>query len=157
LLGSRFASLFFIFFIGFSLFLVLIIFVILIVELSIFGILKFFKCQSFASEPVNGAGDELLFDVLTQLIVKLEPLFNIRGDIVFVSRCDWRSEEVEEGFRGDGLLDDSGLLGVLVSLFLAFNSDSEILACLPVDLVAFRMIVDEVATITTLFSVEIRL
>jgi hypothetical protein len=46
------------------------------------------------------------------LIVKLEPLFDIGRDLVFVGRCDWRSEEVEEGFRGDGLLDDSGLLGV---------------------------------------------
>jgi hypothetical protein len=35
-------------------------------------------------------------DVLAQLIVKLEPLFDIGRDLVFVGRCDWRSEEVEE-------------------------------------------------------------
>ena len=51
----------------------------------------------------------------------------------------------------------NGELPTLVSLLFALDLNGEVLARLPVDLVTFRMIIDEVATITVLFLIEVRL
>jgi hypothetical protein len=42
------------------------------------------ELESLASEPVDGAGNELLLDVLTELVVKLELLLNVLVDLLVV-------------------------------------------------------------------------
>jgi hypothetical protein len=42
------------------------------------------KLESLASKPVNGTGNELLLDVLTELVVKLELLLNVLVDLLIV-------------------------------------------------------------------------
>ena len=69
--------------------------------------------QGLAGEPVNGAGDELLLDVLTKLVVELETLLDVGGGVVvLVLRGLGWVEEVEERLCRNRLLDDTGLLGV---------------------------------------------
>ena len=71
------------------------------------------ELQRLASEPVDGAGDELLLDVFAELVVELQLRFDLLVDLLFVIlRWRGRVEEVEEGWRGNGLLDDAGLLCV---------------------------------------------
>lgn len=69
--------------------------------------------QSLTGEPVDGAGNELLLDVLAELVVKLELGLDIVVNLLIVLRRGAGGvEEVEERRSGDGLLDDAGLLGV---------------------------------------------
>ena len=68
--------------------------------------------QSLAGEPVDRTGNELLLDILTELVVKLETLLDVGGSIVVVLRGVGWVEEVEERLCGDGLLDNAGLLSV---------------------------------------------
>lgn len=69
--------------------------------------------QSLSGEPVDGAGDQLLLDVLTELVVELEALLNVGGSIiVLLAWCVGWGEEVEEGLGGNGLLDDTRLFCV---------------------------------------------
>ena len=69
--------------------------------------------QGLAGEPVNGAGNQLLLDVLAQLVVQLQAVLDVVGGLVVVlCRGLRRREEVEERLSRDGLLDDAGLLGV---------------------------------------------
>lgn len=76
-------------------------------------LLHLLKSKGLARKPVDGTRDELLLDVLTKLVVKLEALFDVTGSIVVVLRRRLgRGEEVEEGLGGDGLLDNASLLGV---------------------------------------------
>jgi hypothetical protein len=73
------------------------------------------ELTSLAGEPVDGTGNELLLDVLTELVVELQALLEIQGVLVLlieVGRGLGGSEEVEEAFRGNSALDDTGLLGV---------------------------------------------
>lgn len=88
--------------------------VIFVVEVALeFVLIKGFERKSLAGEPVDGARDDLLLDVLTQLVVKLKLILNVGGGVVvFLGRSLRGGEEVEEGFRGHGLLDDASLLGV---------------------------------------------
>ena len=69
--------------------------------------------QSLTREPIDGAGNELLLDVLAELVVKLELGLDIVVNLLIVlGRGAGGVEEVEERRSGDGLLDDAGLLGV---------------------------------------------
>ena len=71
------------------------------------------KGEGLPGEPVNGAGNQLLLDVLTELVVELEALLDVgSGIIVLLAWCVGWGEEVEEGLGGDGLLDDTGLFCV---------------------------------------------
>ena len=42
------------------------------------------ELKSLAGEPVDGAGNELLLDVLTELVVKLELLLNVLIDLLVI-------------------------------------------------------------------------
>jgi hypothetical protein len=42
------------------------------------------ELQSLAGEPVDGAGNELLLDVLTELVVKLELLLDVLVNLLVV-------------------------------------------------------------------------
>jgi hypothetical protein len=53
--------------------------------------------QSLTSEPVDGTGNELLLDVLTELVVELELGLNVVLDLLVVlGRGAGGVEEVEE-------------------------------------------------------------
>lgn len=55
------------------------------------------KSKGLSRKPVDGTRNELLLDVLTQLVVELEALFNVTGSIVVILRRRLgRGEEVEE-------------------------------------------------------------
>lgn len=93
---------------------ILIILIILIVELGVLEVLliEFLKGEGLASEPVDGAGDKLLLDILTELVVELKTLLDIGGGgLIVISRSLRRGEEVEERLGRNGLLDNAGLLG----------------------------------------------
>lgn len=94
--------------------LVIIILIVLVLELVLIEVVHAgLELQSLAGEPVDGARDELLLDVLTQLVVKLELGLDLLVDLLII--ITWRLcrvEEVEEGWCGDGLLDNARLLGV---------------------------------------------
>jgi hypothetical protein len=55
------------------------------------------ELQRFAREPVDGAWDELLLDVLAELVVEFELGFDLLVDLLLVI-LRWRGgiEEVEE-------------------------------------------------------------
>jgi hypothetical protein len=74
--------------------------------------------KSLAGEPVDSAGDELLLDVLTELVVELEALLDVGGGIVVLLVLGRARgvEEVEERLCGNGLLDNAGLLCVCLGL-----------------------------------------
>jgi hypothetical protein len=113
LLRARFATFFLVILVRISLLFILIVLIFFIVEISVFSVfLELFKLKSLPSEPVNGARNQFLLDVFPQLVIKLQALLNVRPSIFVVCGRSWRSEEVEEGFGGDGLLDNAGLLGV---------------------------------------------
>ena len=101
---------------------ILVVFVVLISEVALLAILiEALVLESFAREPVDGAGNELFLDVFAKLIVEFQTLFNVRGSVlrlgvfivffIFFGRLGW-VEEIEEGLGRDGLLDDTGLFGV---------------------------------------------
>lgn len=75
---------------------VILILIILIFKLALIEVLQVFVLESLTSEPVDSTGNELLLDVLTQLIVKLQALLNVRRSIVIILRGLRRVEEVEE-------------------------------------------------------------
>lgn len=90
--------------------LVVVIFEVLLVEILLIHLLE---GESLSGEPVNGAGDQLLLDVLAELVVELEALLNVRGSvIVLLAGCVGWGEEVEERLGRDGLLDDTRLFCV---------------------------------------------
>lgn len=64
--------------------LLVIVFVIIILEVGLVGVIKFLKRESLSGEPIDGSWNELLFDVLTELVVELETLLNIGGDLVLI-------------------------------------------------------------------------
>ena len=115
LLRARLSTLFLIFFVRLGLFFILILVLVLIIELGVLGVLVPFVGQSLAGEPVNSTRDELFFNILTQLVIELESLFDVRGNLVIVGRCNRWCEEVEEGLSGNGLLNDASLLGIFIS------------------------------------------
>ena len=94
--------------------LILIVLVVLVLELILVEVIKtVLELQRLAGEPIDGAWDELLFDVFSKLVVKLELGFDLLVDLLFVILW-WRSrvEEVKERWRWNSLLDDAGLLRV---------------------------------------------
>lgn len=86
--------------------------IVLIFELALVEVLEVLVLEGLASEPVDGAGDELLLDVLTELVVELEALLDVGSSIVIVLGRAWGVEEVKERLCGNGLLNDAGLLCV---------------------------------------------
>lgn len=55
------------------------------------------KSKGLSRKPVDGTRNELLLDVLTQLVVEFETLFDVTGSIVIILRRRLgRREEVEE-------------------------------------------------------------
>ena len=56
----------------------------------------------------------LALGILAELVVQLQPDLDVRHGValVVIAGRGGRREEVEEGFRRDRLLDDTGLLGV---------------------------------------------
>lgn len=97
---------------------VIIILIIIIVEVASVQIVigELLKGKSLTSEPVDGTGDKLLLDILTELVVKLEALLDVGLGIliVVVAGSLGRGEEVEERLCGDCLLHDTGLLSVWI-------------------------------------------
>ncbi|KAH0294782.1 hypothetical protein KCU62_g97, partial [Aureobasidium sp. EXF-3399] len=92
----------------------LLILIVLVLEVVLIKVLEaLLELQSLTSEPVDGTGNELLLDVLTELVVELELGLNIVLNLLVVlGRGAGGVEEVEERGSGDGLLDNAGLLGV---------------------------------------------
>ena len=94
---------------------IIIILVILVVEFTIHVIAKTLELTGLAGEPIDGARDELLLDVLAELVIELEALLNVEVVLIIlikVRRGLGGREEVEEALRGNSSLDDTGLLGV---------------------------------------------
>lgn len=133
--------------------------------LSVVHVVAFFTQKSFSSEPVDGVGDQLLLDLFAQVVVELKAFLGVGSDGVLGFGDLWGRKEVEEGFRGNGDLDDTRLFGVcmelsiksdltqmpftmgrrltLVALLFAFMANSQVFAGLPLDLVALSMIVHD--------------
>lgn len=100
---------------------VIILLIILKVLLIEVFLVKLLESESLTSEPVDGTRDQLFLDVLTKLVVQLKALLNVGcGILVVLSGCLGWGEEVEEGLRWNGLLNNTSLLGVfgIVSLLL---------------------------------------
>lgn len=148
--------------------------IVFILEVALIKLIKVLVLKSLAGEPINGMRDELLLDDLSELVVQFKALLNVSGGIIIVLRGLGGVEEVEERVCGNSLLDHAGLLGVcvglakmlytvisvtptLVPLLLALNSDSQVLACFPFDLLTLSMVVDVVATVAVLLLIEVRL
>lgn len=88
---------------------------IFLIQLFVKVISQAFVLTGFASEPIDGSRDELLFDFFTKLIIKFQTLFNIGTlFIVLIEICRRFGgvEEVEKAVGWDGPLDDAGLLCV---------------------------------------------
>lgn len=79
----------------------ILILVVLIFKFALVEVFDIFILKSLAGEPVDSTGDELLFDVLTKLVVELEALLNVRGDtgslviVLVLGGLGW-VKEVEE-------------------------------------------------------------
>ena len=59
--------------------------IVLILELVLVEVVHaVLELQSLAGEPVDGAGNELLLDVLTELVVKLELLLDVLVNLLVV-------------------------------------------------------------------------
>jgi hypothetical protein len=60
-------------------------FVVFIFKISLLHvIIQLLKLKSLASEPVDSTRDELLFDVLSQLVVKLEAFLDVTCSVVVI-------------------------------------------------------------------------
>lgn len=93
---------------------IFIIFIILIIELGVLEVLliELLEGEGLASEPVDGAGNKLLLDILTELVVELKTLLDIGGGGLIVISGGLRGgEKVEERLGRNGLLDNASLLG----------------------------------------------
>lgn len=91
----------------------IIVLVIILIKVLEVILVELLESEGLAGEPIDGAGNELLLDILAELVVELETLLDVGSSIIIVlNRGLGRGEEVEEGLCGNGLLDDTGLLGV---------------------------------------------
>lgn len=91
--------------------------VILLIEVLLIKVIliHLLESEGLSSKPVDGTGNQLLLDVLTQLVVKLEALLDVgSGVIIVLGWCLGGREEVEERLGGDSLLDNAGLFCVWV-------------------------------------------
>jgi hypothetical protein len=52
--------------------------VVFVFELALVEVFDILVLESFTGEPINGVGNELLLDVFTQLVIKLQALLNVR-------------------------------------------------------------------------------
>jgi hypothetical protein len=100
-----------------AIFIFIILVIILIVKLikliGIHIVTKFFELKGLASEPVDGAGDKLLLDIFSELVVEFETLLDIRSDGIIVIRGGLRGgEEVEKGLCWYCNLDNTSLFCV---------------------------------------------
>jgi len=150
--------------------------ILIIIISTIKIIIHLLKLESLASVPVDGTGNKLLLDIFTDLVIKLETLFDIRGSIInlilITSRWRWRSKEVEEALSRDCSLNNPSLLRVyyftlaldlalsfrkltLVALLLALNTNSQVLSSLPVNLITFSVIIDEITSVSALLLVKV--
>jgi len=77
---------------------ILVVFIVFVLELALLVIkIDAFMRKCFTSEPVNSTWDQLLLDLFANLVVQLQPLFDVFSDLfLFVLRWLWRREEVEE-------------------------------------------------------------
>ena len=90
---------------------VVIVFIFEVVLVEITKVLLELQCLT--SEPIDGAGDEFLFDIFTKLVVQLKFLLELIINLfVIVDGWSGRVEEVEERRSWDALLHDAGLFGV---------------------------------------------
>lgn len=90
---------------------IVLVILIIVVEIGIVLLVQLLESEGLAGEPVDGAGNKLLLDVLTELVVELETLLNILGRLVVVVGGGLGGrEEVEEGLGWDSLLNDASLL-----------------------------------------------
>jgi hypothetical protein len=129
---------------------VLLILIVLVFEVVLIEVFEaLLELQSLTSEPVDGTGNELLLDVLTELVVELELGLNVVLDLLVVlGRGAGGVEEVEEWGSGDGLLDNAGLLGVwrrwLVSVIegLGKIANSLLLRCFLLSTLTVRSLPD---------------
>lgn len=75
--------------------------VLIIIVLKVFLVevllVHLLESEGLSGEPIDRAGNQLLLDVLTKLVVELEALLNVRGGvIVLLTWCVGWGEEVEE-------------------------------------------------------------
>lgn len=76
---------------------VIIILIFVLIELVLIEVLKLLERQSLTGEPIDGAGNQLLLDVLTQLVVEFQTLLDVGcGVVIFLRWGDRRGEEVEK-------------------------------------------------------------
>lgn len=139
---------------------VLLIILIIVLKIVIVLVTAILVLEGLASEPVNGAGDDTVLELLAQTVVSLKLLINVLillDILVLVLGGNWGSEEGEEGLGGDSLLDDTGLVSALVTLLLGLNGDGHVLALLPLDLGALGMVVDKVTAVAGLVLVVVGL
>ena len=71
--------------------------VIFVLEVTFFKvIIDLLELQRLSSEPIDRARNEFFLDVLAELIIKFQALFNIRSGVIFVCFWSfWRIEEVD--------------------------------------------------------------
>ncbi len=138
---------------------VLVILVVVVVELVRVEVLVVLLVpEGLAGEEVDRAGHDALLEVLADLVVELELLVNVLVQlVVLLGGHLGRAEEGEERVCRDRLLDDPGLVRVLVALLLGLNANSQVLALDPVDLGSDGVVVDEVALVSNLLLVEVSL
>lgn len=76
-------------------------------------LIQLLKCESLSSKPVDSTRNQLLLDVLTELVIKLQTLLDVGSCVIVVlGRCLRGREEVEEGLGWDSLLHNASLLCV---------------------------------------------
>lgn len=95
--------------------LIIVLIEVLLVKLVLVHLLE---SEGLSSKPVDGTGNELLLNVLTQLVVKLEALLNVgSGIVVVLGGCIGGREEVEKRLGGNSLLDNTSLFCVCIRQF----------------------------------------
>lgn len=63
---------------------ILLILVVLLIKVGEVVLINLLKGEGLASEPVDGPGNQLLLNIFTELVVKLQAILNIRGSIVII-------------------------------------------------------------------------
>lgn len=130
--------------------LVIVVLEVLLVEILLIHLLE---GEGLPGEPVNGAGDQLLLDVLTELVVELEALLNVGGGIIILlTWCVGWGEEVEERLGGNGLLDDTRLFCVY---FDSSQPACDISFCRDSDLLLLRCFFCSTLTVRSLPSFQL--
>ena len=106
----------------------IIVFIIFILKLILIEVFQsLLELQSLTREPVDGARDQFLLDIFTELVIELEFLLQLLVYLIFVVIGWWerRVEEVEEGGCWDGLLHDSRLFRVCADMSVLYSSSNK--------------------------------